>query len=145
MPRRASCPLPVIGESTPELSVRTSASGHGRPPGRPWDTSPQAIDAPHLASPRSSSSSKQLLKKTKILHFLADFWRLRRPGPARNGGLRGGVKHEQRQPDLLTVELPAALEVDDLHDDGVVALAGTAEGRSGGVSGGVVGGAGADA
>ena len=79
------------------LSVRTSANGHGRGERsgpRTWDTSPQAIDAPHLASPRSTHNYQQLLKKQKNGLFFAVFGRQRLAEAARNGPGRGsGAAH----------------------------------------------------
>ena len=57
-------------------SVRTSANGHGRAKrsaDRTWDTFAQRIAAPHLSHLAQAHNFQQLLKKAKILHFLADF------------------------------------------------------------------------
>ena len=66
------------------LSVRTSAIGHGRL-GRPWDTSPQAIDAPPPLSPRSNAQLSTTTEKSKNFAFFGRFWRLRLAETARNG------------------------------------------------------------
>ena len=84
----------------PMLSVRTSAIGHGRGERsgpRPWDTSPQAIDAPHLASPRSSAQLPTTTEKAKKSPFFAVFGRLRGAGPAEAvPDVRGAVGGAQR-------------------------------------------------
>ena len=88
-------PYQNLAGATPMLSVRTSAIGHGRL-GRPWDTSPQAIDAPPPLSPRSNAQLSTTTEKSKNFAFFGRFWRLRlagRPGRSRRaapGAAPGG-------------------------------------------------------
>ena len=72
------------------LSVRTSASGHGRPIGRTWDTSPQAI-AHNLANHLAPAAKQQLLTNNNFWQILAVFGGLR-PAEAVRGTLRRVVQ-----------------------------------------------------
>ena len=66
-------PSQVVLEITPEPSVRTSASGHGRGERsgpRPWDTLAQRVsDTP--TSPTSYSAAANFTAKSKNLAFFA--------------------------------------------------------------------------
>ena len=86
-------PSQVVLEITPEPSVRTSASGHGRGERsgpRPWDTLAQRVsDTP--TSPTSYSAAANFTAKSKNLAFFAVWqqaeagWRL---GARRRSRLR---------------------------------------------------------
>ena len=82
------------------LSVRTSAIGHGRL-GRPWDTSPQAIDAPPPLSPRSNAQLSTTTEKSKNFAFFGRFWRLRLAEAVRGSpgvsGAAAGRYHRTRE------------------------------------------------
>ena len=71
-------PSQVVLEITPEPSVRTSASGHGRGERsgpRPWDTLAQRVsDTP--TSPTSYSAAANFTAKSKNLAFFGGFGRL---------------------------------------------------------------------
>ena len=90
------------GGDPPMLSVRTSAIGHGRL-GRPWDTSPQAIDAPPPLSPRSNAQLSTTTEKSKNFAFLADFgggW-LAEAGPGAPDGPGADHKRGRRMLALI--------------------------------------------
>ena len=67
-----------------------TAGRSGAPTGRGTHS---RSELPHPTSPHLATSNfQQLLKKAKILHFLAGFWRLRLAETARNGsGGRAGT------------------------------------------------------
>ena len=95
-------PCQIWRGSTPMLSVRTSAIGHGqgeRSGPWPWDTSAQPIDAPPPLSPRSNAQLSTTTEKSKNFAFFGRFWRPRLARTARRRPRRVAERRAARAGD----------------------------------------------